>query len=106
MHQANPNRRRTDAPAWPFAPLTEAQTAARLCQEAALRREAARTQHQRLNRARAAMAALAVCASLAACGGGGDDPNAPEAATPMHEPIDRVPTPSVNCQAGAQSACI
>jgi hypothetical protein len=95
-----PTRRRTDPAPWPFAPLTEAQTAARLCQEAALRREAARTQHQRLKRARAAMAALAVCASLAACGGGGDDPNA------TSEPEARIPTPSARCAASAPAPCI
>lgn len=99
MHQANPTRRRTDTSAWPFAPLTEAQEAARRAQECAMRREAARTQHHRLQRARAALAAAAACMALAACGGGGDDPNATE-------PDARVPTPGVKCQVATPSPCI
>lgn len=106
MHQATPTRRRTDAPVWPFAPLTEAQEAARRAQECAMRREAARTQHHRLQRARAALAAAGACIALAACGGGGDDPNATDTSTTTREPIGRVPTPVIKCQADATGACI
>jgi hypothetical protein len=98
MHSQNtPARLRTDPAPWPFAPLTEAQTAARLCQEAAMRREAARTHHSRLGRARVALASMAVV--LAACGGGGDDPEAVEAA-------NHIGTPAVKCPVGNPAPCI
>lgn len=83
---------------WPFAPLTEAQHRARSVQEAAIRREAASSHSRRVALARAALASLSI--TLAACGGGGDDPNA------ASEPEARIPTPSVRCPASAPGPCI